>query len=895
MDFHRLQELFLASLSKLPSNSLPSVFNLMGMAEISYAMDLCPLQESFRFRARYLGWSAARWLIDETGEIDLVRVNTLRGMLEKSLYPLGPRMEGDAEIYAHLLLCLNDLAEKKELSVLLKKFSLPLCHKKAEEIVRETIWPDEENRIGSVHVKRAALTAWLTLLRQTTGSCFATAPAILVQRYQPERFFKDLYDLLSIGQLRRTFEGKGYTVPFSPTPGMGDLQKTLSSFPNAEAMAYAPGLRISLDAAEFFPFDMPLGQKIGDLRRRLSRIDTPVETPEKLFKILMLDGLGLTEEEIADEENLAKIQMTPLLAKQSAVYYQRPSERGKKVAEYKKKLAKACATFRALTECTLLRTWEYTIASFCDVKVDFARWNLYVGLGLHPDQKGGVGDFLYQIINGKLQAKNEEAARLHREYEASFSSVRAIEVLLRQAGSEGQIHQLKGQLSSAMHESNLAEQMRDRAVAAAEALSNSFSSLIRQYDEKLQDHFQEIFDPSVRALEAHQYEDSPAGFRLVYKHGRSDASLWTMIHTEDEYLNSLRDFFSTVERDLIVAEPLGAEFAAEVTTEIVRYLFEPEFIISAKERSRVQGRASPWDYVSGGTMQMMVQHYYGRTKPLTETSFTPRSEEELAKFLKTVAEGTTGPLLIHSPSHAFILMPDWIQLQSEANSVKNLQAIKRWKLDEEMQEHLAHRLSDRLNPLEKPLFLHLFRQKFAAETNKQFRLRLIETLKSIPESRLKNPVEAVDSLLYENFPLFKSAEATIALETILRPLLGSQKIEIQIDANFIGAFELQQKAKEEILRLGTAAFSSTDWDMEIATRARMANLSYPAPYLFADTNWAGWYFGWVINPASGEWELWRLNRTATQGIPMSEWKGFFSPQNRLPWVLLPVKKEYFLL
>ena len=59
------------------------------------------------------------------------------------------------------------------------------------------------------------MAAWLTLLRQTTGSCFATAPAILIQQNDPMRFFKDV-DLLSMGQIgKRIMAGKEYSVPLS--------------------------------------------------------------------------------------------------------------------------------------------------------------------------------------------------------------------------------------------------------------------------------------------------------------------------------------------------------------------------------------------------------------------------------------------------------------------------------------------------------------------------------------------------------------------------------------------------------------------------------------------------------------------------------------------------------
>ncbi len=876
MDFQKNQELFLLALSLLPPESFASQLHLKEMGAISFAMDLCPLQDSFRFRARYLGWRIADFLVGETGELDGGRLEKLCGQFENGLFPTGPKMEGDGVLYSHISHCLHLLRDERKMGVMLKKFSIPLCHKGAEEIIRETLWPEEIGKVQTHHVRRAVLAAWFTPLRQATGSCFATAPAILFQQ-DPELFFKDLDELLNTGQLRKVMGGRGYAVPLSPAAGQGDLHKSLSSFPSLEILAYAPGLRIAME-----------GVSLPDLRAQLSTVDETVKTPEELIKSLLLKSFDLTEEMIGEEEHLEKIQMTPLMAKQGFVHYQKPSERGKKVGEFKKRLAKALVSFRALTESALLRAWEYSLASLSDVKFDFARWNLCIGLGLNHEQKGGIADFLFQFIDAKLAVCNEQAVKLHDEYEQVISQATALEVLFHRSTNEDQRRQLKGEWTGAIHSADTILGMRDQAAAKGEALSQSFSEFIRQYYEKLQDHFQEIFDPSVVERGAEIYEDSPAGFRLVYKHGRMDASLWTRIHTEEEYLKALRDFFSMIEPGLQTKEPLGTEFVSEVTTEIIRYLQRPEFITSAKERSKQEGRLSPWHYVSGGTMQVLLQNYFSREKPLTEFSFVPHSPEELFLFLKQ-SEG--GSLLIHSPSHAFILKPEWIDPHAEVNIEKSRQKVKEWTLDFGMQEWIAHRLKEKLHPLEQPLFLHLFRQQPAADSNALFRSCLLESLQKVPGSRLKNPIAVVDSLLYEHFLLLPSAEAKRALSSLLHPW-SIDASEVDFEGEYVTSGELQQKAKERILQGKNVPFSSRDLSGDLAEVARRQGLSYPGPVFFADTNWAGWLFGWIVNPVTVKLELWRLNRTATQGAPMIEWSEYLSLQNRFPWVVLPKREEY---
>jgi hypothetical protein len=63
----------------------------------------------------------------------------------------------------------------------------------------------------------AAIAACLYPLRQNVGSCFATAPAILIQNEQLENMLSDLQDLLSTGRITRIIAGKEYSVPSSPS------------------------------------------------------------------------------------------------------------------------------------------------------------------------------------------------------------------------------------------------------------------------------------------------------------------------------------------------------------------------------------------------------------------------------------------------------------------------------------------------------------------------------------------------------------------------------------------------------------------------------------------------------------------------------------------------------
>lgn len=857
MDLSDFQELFFQSLN----GPLARILDLKTDAHTSLLMDGSPLQDSYRFRARFLGLRIAHVLLDEQGELKTSALFSLRELLKAQSFLIGPGREGDALLYGHIRNCIEFLSEDDRIWKSIRRFSMPVCHKKVEEVIRETLLPERIGHLETKHVRKAVLCAWFTMLRQATGSCFATAPAILVQAHYPHRFFKDLHDLIDMGQIKRTIAGKEYSVPFSLSPGIGDLPRT------APSLEHSLGINVSLKE---------VGISItAELRQKIQEMGP--QSPEHVFKTLLMDEVGVSQDDIKDEEHLARIRMTPLMASQSAVYFQKPSHRQEKVNEWKKRFEKACTMFRTITDCSLLRSWEYSIASFADLKTEFTRWNLYIALGVHPNEKDGIGEFLYKRINGDLQKCHVDIEKMAREYEDSQGAMQALEVMFQNATNPMQRSQIKSELMT--HNLSIESLMRARnaLISKADALSGFFSSLLEQYDQKLQEYFQELFDPAMIVEQAEIIDDSAAGFRLVYKHGRRNASLWTPIYDADQYIDCLRDFFSNIENDLLVPDTLDRDYLTEITTGLVQFIQEKEFLDSSLARAKAKGRRSPWDYISGGTLQVLLASYLNRTQPFTEDVLIARSPEELLAFLKQVKKGR--PLLMHSPTHAFIFYPDLLSDEDQEKFQP-----KKW--DELMQEHIAHRLSERLPMEEKALFIHRFRQKTSPKNNQLARLNLIDSL----SPRIKNKEAIVDAVLYEQTPLFTKAAAKDAIQQILRALGRSEALE-DLVGDFFGAFDIYQLTKMVIIKSLKEALTEIDWDQKITDA--MAALNFrPKTNLFADTNWSGWFFGFVTNPGTGHLELWRLNRNGTQGFPMSDWKQWLSEKNKDPWVILSNADEY---
>lgn len=896
MDFW---DIFSAHLQK--KGPVQERFRLFEEAQFSLYFDVCPLQDAFRYRARRMGLLVAQELLDSQGNLNQKNLKELLVFFEGHPFLLGPHRESDAWIYQHIKNCLQALATQPAIWSWVHKCSPPLCHKKADEYVRQTLWPEELPRtLQVVHIRKAVLAAWLTLLRQTTGSCFATAPAILIQKQDPIRFFKDLYDILSIGQMKRVFAGKQYAVPLPPHLGKADLLKPLNSFGSIQQLAFSPGLWVALEAAGILKNPDPIEQKIQLLQSFLSSLDSleKAQNCEELLRQILQKALDVTEKEIEEEAHLEQMQMTVLLARQSAVYYQRPSIRAQKVADWKKRLAKAYTAFHSLTECALLRVWEYTMASFCDVKVDFARWNLYIGLGLHTDQKGGIGAFLYSYLDRELQKVHLEATQLHQEYEQQLRAAQAAQSLLQGAFSEERRNQLKAQWMGQAHAAQVLLNLRDQAIAKADSLSPFLTQLIRQYDEKLQLEFQEIFDPSLAGLENEISEDSPAGFRLLYKQGRSDPTQWTLIHTGEEYLQSLRDFFSRVEREIELPRSLDRPFLETLTTALVQFLQESSFLQGSQQRAKEQGRRSPWDYQSGGTMQTLLQAYFQREKPFTEAKVIPRSPEQLLQFLMQEKKGHKEPLLMHSPTHAFLFQPDWLPTESISRLETNREWVRQIVCDAPRQEIFVDRISEKLATQEKALFLHLFRKQPATSSKQQFRSHLLRALQGVRKGSEESLSALIDSWIYEEWPLLSQEEALRAVQIVLQEdKKRSPSLSLQMlgsSRTYWSFSQLQQQIKALVLQQMPTPFSSLDWDQTVSDRLRQNGWAYPYPLLFADTNWSGWCFGWMINFFTETLELCRCNRIATQVIPMHDWKPWLSEQNTQSWVLLSNPQEYRL-
>lgn len=917
---------------------LVQLFNLPNEAHLCFLFDLSGIQESFRFKALSRARRLATALVDEKGEVRQDLLKKIITSLEQEGALFYPRGHNDEAIREHFLAILP-LFKQDSFLKQLKRFQKPLCHKWAEKLVFETLGVSAQNQLTDAQIRTAVLSACLTPLRQNVGSCFATAPAIIIQREQTFLFLDDLYQLLTTGKLKRTFGGKEYAIPMSPSTGVGDLKKNLIAADLRTKPSFCPGLIAALQVLGVVVDPSSIEQLIQAHalgKNQLSAGD--------LIRQILLEKLLLTEEDIERGRALEVAQF-----KSAKMIIGAPdanvSRKLEQIEAFRQKEKEARAAFNGVCDNALLKCWEFTIASFSEVKMEFSRWNLYSSLGLAPEESGGIGQLVYRLLDGKIKEINKKIEEYQKQYEAAFDQVRATEILLRNASSESDARRLQAEYQSRAYHMRTCLEMRDAVYSKGSNYSNLLSFLIERYDQKFPEYFQEIYDAEMQDYSPDLYDDSPAGFRLVYKHGRTDPSLWTLIYNADEYIEALLDFFSATESQ-IASEcewEGGSQEILEITSAIIAHLRTKEFLETALGRMArahqmpsvqsplqklSQLEKKPWAYTSGGTMTTLLKTYYCRENEFTSDDKWVENESELLIFIldtlknlppKITDDFVKNPrkgMLMASPSHAFLLLPGqeffrtgwqeeiftytWVR---DAVFVPSQNFYAAMRLSAEEQSFLLSRFCEQLSPLVGHNLERAFRPHEKKMTILDWRKSVLEAL--VKQTKPQKPeqqrllADSIDSFLYHCLPIVPGKQWKALARRILSDLMGESVEQIfqlfpDAPAPLMTANEIREAAKGCYLLSQKKIALPFDLHAYVAVHARFAGVAAPSPLLFADTNWTNFYFGFVVNPGTGRLELWRLDRTLTQGVPMSQWKHWLSGADRKAWSIYTRPYEYVM-
>ncbi|MCE5316337.1 MAG: hypothetical protein LLG04_03110 [Parachlamydia sp.] len=930
---------------------------------LSRRADRSGIQDSSSIRNVLRTRRLAELLIDEKGDLNAAMIPKAIAHLKTHLYSLGPDRQHDSRRQEHILRTLEMLQTNKEVVRLLRGISKPYAHRHAEQIIRETLDLAPNTSITDTHARRAALSALFCYLRQNVGSCFATAPAIIIHNQMPEQFLTDINELMNTGRLKRTFGGIEYAVPLSISWGAGDLKRmlvlTTSELEQSE-ISLSPGLMAALETIGLVDKSLPLKQKAQQVKSEtlkvlkvLAKGGQPyfATNVDEIIRFLILEHLKITEKELLEYESRPRGMIAGGLMLQVSAKGVLGGGKSQALAQFAPLFLAAQNAFKTLADNALLKTWEFSLASFAETKAQFARWNLYSSLGLSAQEKDGIGFCIYEVLQRKLENANEKVREHQFEYEQVYTQVKYLEARIQRASTEKEIQWMKAEYQTKLHEFYLIEELRDTASDQARRISTLYDTLVNALDELFPRYFQEVYDADMHEVAVSQYDDSPAGFRLLYKYGRANTSQWTFIHTPDEFIEALSAFFTSTETELASRDEFKGlqQDLSEIITAVVTHVKTKEFLESAFYRMAQAHHTpmikdplehldkiekKPWAYTSGGTMGSLVSCYFRLEQPPTEAGRWVENPMELLVFLadtlKQIPPKLTDPyakqsyrgLLIHSPTHAFLLKPGYPRFleawQNEAYSYTWIrdQLVKPMErnleitfLDESMMAHLVQRLLPSI-PIN---YRHYFSKSVGTihgtMSPKQFRQHLVETMDKERGLQIRGtPVlqeEQIDSLLYKALPLFPIHQTRERLNELFAHIPGVSEKTRQALLNIwdqssaigmesVGSADMLQNIAKALLCLHLGATSSTqDYHALVAKAARACSFSLPEPILFADSNWIRDDFGFIVNPGTGKLDLWRFDATASTGSPMASWQQWLDGSRKdLPWGVYTRPYEY---
>ena len=525
--------------------------------------------------------------------------------------------------------------EDDKLFLKFQRLGPPLASEHVASIIRDTLMLDPGEPLSSACVKEAVLCALLTPLRQSVGSCFATAPCMMVQAEQMENLFHDLFDLITLGRLVRTIDGEEFKAPIALSYGMDVVRRPLGDL----------GIQM-----------LPVNLALQHLLLEGIEIPSSISPAHSIADVVRM-MLGLEEgDEVEDEV------VSPL-----AIRTHQSIKRQAKVKALIEKEQTILRDYNLLFVNPLLKAWEFTVASFTDYKIDAFRWNMAIALGFDPSMKNGVGEVIYTYLEDRLKSSNVELMAAQQELERAQYQLDAAHALLKSATDPDRVRRLKTEAQSQLSQIRTQQELFETLKEDTQKLSQFYNFMVEQYDQLFKLYFQEIYDPDMRDVKESLYEDSPAGFRLVYKYGRAEPSVWKAIRNEKEYIKMLSHFFGAVEPILVNSceWEKGKDEINILTQRILQFIEEEAFLKSAfkrvKERKELGRNKTPWSYVSGGTLDTLVRCYVKRAEPLTYEAIQPTSVEDLATEMLEVLKGLHDnvldhpSLLLQTPTHACLL------------------------------------------------------------------------------------------------------------------------------------------------------------------------------------------------------------------------------------------------
>lgn len=679
----------------------------------------------------------------------------------------------------------------------------------AADIIADTL--NVKKEVSDADARRAVLAAFITDLRQEVGSCFATAPARLIRAALPERFFADMFHIITRGYLTRVIEGVQVEIPVCTHWGRGGIDRPIHLDAERKKLAY---ILTEVSGLSFLcVWHAVKKMKEGATARRC------------------LEALGSK-----NIQRLRGMTLCPLL----------------KAWEY---------TLASMSDIKLdFFHWNSFHALGLDPKAQGGLGAFLIGRTEERGEKLQEQiEELNQYIHTSEQHLNSIGIRAkNATNEADFMHLKSAS-----AGESARLSRLTAERGALVDElQNLGAVIEPLLRAIGEAFKLDFAEL---FDPDLGGDETKAFVPDDRA----------AGFRLAYKHGRIDPASWTVIEDSLGWMQALSLFFNHLTTSLAYVEPfdqLAPHTLHQLMGWIQHWLSEPDLVELAKRRcDQNRPGANPWSSISGGTVHHLLGVYFECPPIFAEEKKKPASADELLAFLiesayalplasqEQLKKDPFAGLILLAPRHCATFHPQWEAFYAGWRREQypytwvrdHVIAPAKARLEEfHFDTFTAAAFVDRLRPFAPPFQVDLSGNMTVMEMAKCL----------IPHL----PPDLIDFALYSWLPMVRGNQ----LDGLIAALCCSLGMEKPLDFSKVSQYSCF--TKRELFDCMRLCRAPVDEHLEEAARRVGASLATSLP--FADSNWTREYLSFVLSPSSGNLEVWRTDPTGASGAPMRQWK-----------------------
>lgn len=915
--------------------------------ELFRAYQITALQSPLAAKNITLARNTARYILADNGEIDIAKVVRAIEHLTSCLYPLGPYRQDETQSREHILHMLQAIKQESEIKERIKKLFVP-SYTTIQDLIRHTLALDSGSSLTPTHVRQAVLTALFSYLRQDVGSCFVTAFAIRIHQEYPKLFIKDMDHLLSSGKITRIVNSREISVPINLSGCIGELFKPvriLDLYPDPiMKLSLSPGLTHAFLAAG-------LVQTLDDPQVRIQQL----LSHEYLMNKLQHIDETITANEIIESTLLHHYQITShalqsllyqegLYSKQLAVFsgeHTQNLSQNQRVYNYLTAYNAAKMAFIRDTQNPLLKSWEYTLATLADANNSFTLKHICIALGWDSQDPQSIAHVIQQSVEQEVHDARKLIEKCEQTYNEARAQLDYIENRMKHPinAEDNKIllmdHiRFRQELNQALHDWNTAQEKAKKLLSLPNFVLSFYTKVLPQY-------FRSSYDAFIQEF-SHMYDDIPAGFRILFTHGRSHPHTWSPIYSLKEFISFLSEFFSSTEDDLLSKHGIiGLEKeAATLINKIISHLQKTTFQESAILRilhayqqpipSSILNNLNkishtPWVYVSGGTLDTLIQDYFENTEKVMRINKHPENAHELAAFfsdalkdlpsaIKNYLEDGSHNLLASSPTHVFSITAGSPLFRDAWN---NDWYSYTWLRDIWMKQQQDFLKDTLLREQEIYTFIHRFCVKYNLQNvAKDFHNFCSDYSLTLPElydkaSRFLKDVfpELLVLTLYQrrlahtlvqDIPYISEQQIPEVLENICGYLGISSRITYdkfsKLIEQFIPKLSLLSSENMRHLLLGLLMESyrriyfEEDLFLRLITAMRHYQLAYPAPLLFGDTNWAYSYFGFILHPGTQEIDLWKFNYAGLQGYPLENRHELFGVSQ--PWTLYANPIDY---